>query len=191
MARTLLVHHVYPNRMPRAATCTSRTERRVSVSVRLFFLSSCPMRLLLAAGLLVIVLAGCAPTLAPPYFDYAEQRASEPTTADLVGALREAGWTVSNNSSAVSLETDPRTFSQAGVYRVEAHLEVLPMANSRVRVLVHPYRVYFDGARNKIGYLPASLKRAIEPPLLDAMQANGFEAAVQTGNSGNRQEQSR
>ncbi len=138
------------------------------------------MRSHLVAALILISFSGCAPTLTPPYFDYAEQASTLPANADVVEALREAGWQIADDSSAVALETQPRTFSQAGIYRVEAHLEVLPMASNRVRVLVHPYRVYFDGARNKIGYLPANLRRAIEPPLLDAMKANGFEAAVQT-----------
>lgn len=142
------------------------------------------MHSFLAAALLLIAFSGCAPTLAPPYFDYAEQASTLSAHADVVQALQEAGWQIADDSSAVALETQPRIFSQAGIYRVEAHLEVLQMASNRVRVLVHPYRVYFDGARNKIGYLPSNLRRAIEPPLLDAMKANGFEAAIQKGREG-------
>ncbi len=184
MARTLLVHHVYPNRMPSAATCTSRTERWVSVSVRLFFWPlRPPMRVTLFA-LLLTALAGCAPTFAPPYFDYAERAPTGATAPSIVGALEEAGWQIAADSTALSLETQPRTFSRAGIYRVEARLEVLTMASNRVRVLVHPYRVYFDGARSNIGYLPGNLKRAIEPPLLNAMKANGFEAAIRVDESG-------
>jgi hypothetical protein len=140
----------------------------VSVAARLFF-----FRLLALAPLLL--LGACAPPLAPAYLDY--QAPAEPQAASLPAALEAAGWTVDPTASA-ALTTQPRTFTRAGVYRIEAHLEALPLAGGHVRVLVHPYRVYFDGARSKIGYLPQSLRRSIAPDLDAAMQEHGFTATL-------------
>jgi hypothetical protein len=138
-------------------------------------------RFRLAALLLVglLPLGGCAPTLAPPYLDYA---ASDTEAANrdesLKNSLTQAGWQVDMEAATGLLTTLPRTISHAGIYRTVVYLEVLPLASDRVRVLIHPYRVYFDGARSKLGYLPSGVKREIETPLLEAMRANGYRAEV-------------
>jgi len=130
------------------------------------------------AILLVLLLGGCAPAISPLYRDYAYEDGREPgrTVEHLaVGrALEAAGWTTRPGPAETVWATEPRTFRQWGLYRVEVELEVAPVSGPYVRVLVHPYRRYFTGGRSKIPYLRRGLARAVLEPLTEALEAEGL-----------------
>ena len=131
----------------------------------------------------LVLLAGCAPSVTPLYRDYAAPMAAPPTTATadarsldrLREALVEAGWTVLPASDAPAVvSTAPRGFGDWGLYRVEAHLDVVPVGDRHVRVLVHPVRRYVTGSASKIGFLTRGLRGRVLGTLDAALSRRGL-----------------
>lgn len=133
------------------------------------------MRQILCVVGTVVILAGCAPALTPLYRDYEEKPRSEGATLERIErALQASKWTVEEGVTANTLATEPRTFRSWGLYSVEVELEVVPLADDHVRVLVHPYRKFFQGTRRKVPYLRRSLARTALKELNSAMEAEGL-----------------
>ncbi len=137
------------------------------------------LRLLFA--LFLLLASGCTPRLAPLYTDLdasAVQAGDTSVQYRAARALEAAGWTLTSPPAVGSLATDPRRMSDWGLYRVYLSVEVLPLGDSYVRVLFHPYRQYITGGRGKILYLPGGVKRAALPPLKEALEAHGFSVVL-------------
>ena len=139
------------------------------------------MRIL--ALLMVLLLSGCSPRLSPLYRDY-EVTATAPAGADedravILDTIREglidAGWTPRDGVTDNVVATESRAFRQWGLYAIEVELEVAPVGGDYVRLLVHPYRIYFTGAKRKIPYLRASLARPVLKDLHAAMEERGLK----------------
>lgn len=135
------------------------------------------------ALLLVLLLSGCSPRLSPLYRDY-EVTATAPAGADadravilgtISDALVDAGWTPREGVTANVVATESRPFRQWGLYAIEVELEVAPVGGDYVRLLVHPYRIYFTGAKRKIPYLRASLARSVLKDLHASMEERGLK----------------
>lgn len=152
------------------------------------------MRWITAIAFLVL-LSGCSPKLSPLYRDYevmhdpvgseampagsdaespapAEDRAA--TFQDIRAGLEASGWTVIDGVTDNVLATEPRKFREWGVYSIEVDLEVAPVGGNYVRLLVHPYRIYFTGAKRKIPYLRGSLARSVLKDLHGAFEEQGL-----------------
>ncbi|MDE2996942.1 MAG: hypothetical protein OXT73_09450 [Bacteroidota bacterium] len=140
--------------------------------------------LLVIAGL--VLLTGCSPRLSPLYRDY-EVRAdssSAPTvlpddhsaTMDAIrDGLEDAGWTLTDSVTDNVIATEARQFREWGVYAIEVELEAAPVGGKYVRLFVHPYRIYFTGAKRKIPYLRGSLARSVLKDLHASMDEQGLE----------------
>lgn len=144
----------------------------------------------------MLVVGGCTPSLAPLYGDFryvapdsAEEAAGadRPPTELLVEEIREgvleAGWTLAESPAPNVIATEPKTVSRWGLYRVEVYIEVSPISGHYVRVLVHPYRVYFTGHRSKMPFLKGSIRRAVFPDLRRAFEPRGI---IDVGNARER-----
>ena len=139
------------------------------------------MRIL--ALLFVLLLSGCSPRLSPLYRDY-EVTAAAPAGADADRAviletirqgLVDARWTPKPGATDNVVASEPRAFRQWGLYAIEVELEVAPVGGDYVRLLVHPYRIYFTGAKRKIPYLRASLARSVLKDLHASMEERGLK----------------
>jgi hypothetical protein len=128
--------------------------------------------------LLAGVLAGCSPRLSPLYRDYevtAEKGMSDQDVffrADK--ALKASGWAPVEGITANVLATESRQFREWGLYRIEVDLEIAPVGGDYVRLLIHPYRVYFTGKKSKIPYLRGSLARSVLKELNVEFEAEGL-----------------
>ncbi len=123
------------------------------------------------------LLAGCAPSISPLYRDYDLRESADGALRQrIVDALGATRWKVVSTSAPHVVATDTVTLSRFGLYRVEVALEVAPVGDRYARVLVHPYRVYFTGARRKIPYFKRRLRRTILPELARAFEAQGLYA---------------
>ncbi len=131
---------------------------------------------LVAVFLVLGLPAGCSPSLSPLYRDYEVARgdAPEDLRAAIEAALVEAGWTPVAASAPNVVATETRVFNDWGLYKTEAFLEVAPLGDRYVRVLVHPYRKYITGGRSKIPYMKGGLRRALLPELNRAFEAHGL-----------------
>lgn len=144
------------------------------------------LRTLPAALVLLMLAAGCSPSLAPLYQDYAIEQV--PADSADVGpdlraeqisrALRDAGWDLAETSLHPAVATEPRTHREWGLYRVTVSLEAVPMGNRYVRVLVHPYREYVWGRRSKMPYLTRAVRRAVLPDLNRSFREHGLIAQI-------------
>lgn len=134
------------------------------------------MRSVLQLGLLALILTACSPNLAPLYQDYEVTASNEaaPLQERIAAALSEAGWTPSEAPTANVIGTETRTLSNWGLYSVEVDLEVTPIGTDHVRILVHPYRKYFTGARSKIPFMRSSLRRQVLKDLEQAFVSQGL-----------------
>ncbi len=125
----------------------------------------------LAPATLLLALAGCSPSLAPLYRDFEMQPLNVSAAArdTLRQALEEAGWTLAPSPDHAALLTETRSLNNWGLYRTVAYLEVVPVGERYVRVMIHPYRKYITGGRSKIPYLNTNLRSAIVPELARAL----------------------
>lgn len=136
----------------------------------------CPslIGVLLFAGFL----SGCSPRLSPLYRDFEVKPLAGVSNDDVFlrmnRGLLAAGWSPSDGPTENVLATEPRQFRQWGVYGIEVDLELAPVAGEYVRVLIHPYRVYFTGKRSKIPYLRGSLARSILSEIQETFEAEGL-----------------
>lgn len=129
------------------------------------------------ALLLAVVWAGCAPSISPLYRDYdLRDRSDGDMRNRILAALQDTRWTAVPTSAPHVVATDTVTMRRWGLYRVEVSLEVAPVGDRYVRVFVHPYRVYFTGARRKIPYFKRRLRRTILPELARAFESQGLYA---------------
>ena len=135
---------------------------------------------------LVILFSGCSPRLSPLYRDYevnVEAAAADRETLDDQAAvldriregLRSAGWAVGESVVPNVVAAESRRFREWGLYSIEVELEVAPVGGNYVRLFVHPYRIYFTGAKRKIPYLRGSLARSVLKDLHEAFEAQGLE----------------
>jgi hypothetical protein len=136
---------------------------------------------LLFVLVVAVAVAGCTPSVAPLYRDYA---IASSAAADEAAALREriraalveAGWTPAEAVVPEAIATAPRTVSDLGLYRTEVSIDVVPVGGRHVRVFFHPYRRYLTGGRSKVPFLSAGLRRALLPPLNEAFARRGLTA---------------
>lgn len=136
-------------------------------------------RLYIAVFTLALLWTGCAPSLSPLYRDYSTPAIeTEAAVRDSIRhALIEAGWQVTAAKSSQHLTTEPKTFSNWGIYKTIASLEVVPTGTEHVRLYIHPFRRYFTGGQTKIMYLPSSLEEEIVPALNTALEERGLKIA--------------
>lgn len=143
------------------------------------------MRLLAVIAVLVL-LSGCSPRLSPLYRDYeVEVETSDgpvESTDDneavmqrIRDGLQQAGWTVGEAATPNVVAAESRKFREWGLYSIEVDLEVAPVGGNYVRLFVHPYRIYFTGAKRKIPYLRGSLARSVLKDLHEAFEEQGLE----------------
>ena len=133
------------------------------------------MRRLLALLILLVAATGCAPALSPLYRDYSvEADRGEDVYARIERALAASDWTVTEGLTDNVVATEPRQFRGWGIYSVEIELEVVPMAGNHVRVLVHPYRHFYQGTRRKVPYLRKSWARSALKDLSQALESEGL-----------------
>lgn len=136
---------------------------------------------------MLVLFTGCSPKLSPLYRDYevkvgdAEGDAA-PVVDDhaevmerIKAALDAAGWTVADAVTPNVIAAESRKFREWGVYSIEVDLEVAPVEGNYVRLFVHPYRIFFTGAKRKIPYLRGSLARSVLKDLHSAFEAQGLE----------------
>ena len=111
-------------------------------------------------------------------------RESDADVLKRVGAALEAsGWTLAEADVEYAVATDKRKFANWLFYTVEAELEVIIIGRKYVRVLIHPFRHYFWGARGRIPYLKSGMARAVFESLDEEFTAQGFTFI---GNAGMR-----
>ena len=132
-------------------------------------------RTLLSVLTVLLLMAGCSPSLSPLFKDYEVTDKNDDVQARIVEALTEAGWEISEESISPKIVlTQERIINRRLVYRTLAKLEVVPIEDSYVRVLIHPYRHNFIGAKNKLPYLPGNIRRQIVPPLTEIFKEAGL-----------------
>ncbi len=159
-------------------------------------------RVRLALVLLVVSVfwVGCSPTMTPLYRDFEVQADAAGTATDgtatdgtatagkvllseeaildrIRAGFQEAEWPVSEGVTENTIETEPRTYRRWGIYNVQVHLEVVPIGGHYVRVMVHPYRVFFNDRSRQIGYLRGSLARSIMKDIQDPFEEQGLKFA--------------
>jgi len=134
--------------------------------------------LTLAAFLFIGLIVGCSAELSPLYRDYLDDKNAEDVQVVRIiqEALGEAGWKMDEQISPYVVTTEPRQFQQWGLYRIEVHLDVAPMEDEVVRVLFHPYRIYFTGGRSKIPFLSPRLRRQVLKDINLAFEDHGLLA---------------
>ncbi len=124
----------------------------------------------------VCLLAGCSPSLGPMYRDYevTDSLTSSDIEARIVEALEAAGWEHTEGATENVVKTEDRTLNYRLLYKTSAFLEIVPIGDEYVRVLIHPYRNHLIGIRSKLPYLPSNVERRIVPPLTEALAERGL-----------------
>lgn len=117
---------------------------------------------------------GCSPNLGPLYRDYEVEAMDADIYDRILAALDVAGWDTTTASAPNAIETKGRILNRWGLYRTVASLEIIPIGDQYVRVLIHPYRHNFLKMRSKLPYLPSNMERRIVPPLTSALEAQGL-----------------
>lgn len=133
------------------------------------------MRVRVFLILVVLLLSGCAPAVAPLYRDYAVPVVERTALLDRIRtAIAEAGWEEGVPFAAEVVTTEPRVMQRWGLYYVDMRIDVLPVGERHVRVIFHPYRHFVTRSRGKIGYLTRRLERAVVPELSAAFERQGI-----------------
>lgn len=130
--------------------------------------------LTLLAGVFLFAGTGCSPSISPLYRDYEVQPSHPPVEQRIAAALAVAGWSLAPEGPGGALRTEPQTFGNWGLYKLEAALEVTPLGRDHVRVFIHPYRTYVTGGRSKIPYLPKRLRKNLLTRLNEAFEEEGL-----------------
>ena len=139
------------------------------------YLSFSSWRSLLAAGVILVFAAGCAPSLSPLYRDYEVPPAEKPAIQDSIRlALRQAGWELAPSPASAAVATKTKTLNNWGLYKTMVSLEVLPVGDRHVRLYFHPYRSYITGGQSKIMYLSSSLQEELLPSLNKSFKEKGL-----------------
>ena len=125
-----------------------------------------------------VILTGCSPRLSPLYRDYevtVEEDLSDALVSERIDrGLKAAGWSPIEGITANVIATESRQFREWGLYKIVVELEVAPVSGDYVRLLIHPYRVYFTGKRSKIPYLRGSLARSVLKELHEEFEQEGL-----------------
>jgi len=125
-----------------------------------------------------LLLMSCSPELSPLYRDYLDEKDADDiqVTREIQKALGSVGWVFDEPLTETVLRTKARTFQRWGLYKIEVYLDVAPMEGKVVRVLFHPYRIYFTGGRSKIPYLSPRLRRSVLNEINEALKDIGLTA---------------
>jgi hypothetical protein len=125
-----------------------------------------------------VLLSGCSPKLSPLYRDYEVTTLVDQTDHDVFErisrGLLASGWNPVAGVTSNVMATETRQFREWGVYKIVVDLEIAPIAGDYVRLLIHPYRVYFTGSKSKIPYLRGSLARSVLKDLHSSFEAEGL-----------------
>lgn len=137
-----------------------------------------PVALLGALLVLICVASGCTPKITALYRDF--EHPTDPADREAVLrestlALEAAGWPIAPSPQEGTLRTERKTVQHRLIYRVQAWVEVIPVGERHVRVLLHPYRVYPFGFETKMGYMTGALERRLVAPLREAFEERGLE----------------
>ena len=126
----------------------------------------------------MLFIAGCRPSLAPMFKDYEiadEEEVSEDVQERVISALEEVGWVPAEEAILPSvILTEERILNRRGIYKNTAVLEVLPVGDNYIRVLIHPYRDHLIGNRTKLPYLPSNIEKQIVPDLTASLESHGL-----------------
>ncbi len=130
-------------------------------------------------GLVVMVsIVGCSPSLAPMFKDYEiadEEDADEDVQQRVLSALQDVGWVPAEEAILPTvILTEERILNRRGLYKNTVVLEVLPVGDTYIRVLIHPYRDHLIGNRTKLPYLPAHIEKQIVPDLTASLESHGL-----------------
>jgi len=126
----------------------------------------------------VVLLTGCAPSIAPLYKDFSvpDSPAADAATLDRIGkSLAADGWTLRESEVEGVVATEEKVLSSWGIYDVKISLEVMAFGDDYVRVLFHPYREFFTGNRSKIPYLDGRLRRSVVASVEETLEASGLD----------------
>ncbi len=148
---------------------------------------------LLVAAVALPGLSACSPSLVPLYRDFeagvspdsgaTSDTATNPGTpstpvetleARIERAVLAAGWELSDAPASNVTATQARVVRRWGLYHTEVSIEVSPVNRNYVRVLVHPYRVYFTGHRSKMPFLKRSIRKAVFDDLQRTFEDEGI-----------------
>ena len=123
-----------------------------------------------------MLLAGCSPSLAPLFKDFEfVVGAEEDVQERVIAALEDTGWVIAEEPVLSSIVmTEDRILDRRLIYKNTAFLEVLPVGDQFVRVLIHPYRDHLIGSRSKLPYLPGNIERQIVPDLVASFEVYGL-----------------
>ena len=119
------------------------------------------------------LLQGCSPNLGPLYRDYEVEATDDDIYDRILAALEVAGWDTTASSAPNAIKTKNRTLNHRLIYKTVAALEIIPIGDEYVRVLIHPYRHNFLRMKSKLPYLPTNMERKIVPDLTEALEAQG------------------
>ncbi len=121
--------------------------------------------MLLRAAAVLLLYAGCTPSLFPLYQDYGNEAQSATAIERVQRAFTASGWSLGKTEANNVVVGIPRRVRHWGLYRVVVSVEAVVMAEGHVRLFIHPYRHYVTGNRSKIPFLRRSLRRSIVQPL--------------------------
>ena len=133
-----------------------------------------------------LLTSACSPSLYPLYQDYEITADKHSLQERIEGALVTAGWNSSEGPSPNVIATNERTIRHWGLYSVTVELEIMPVGDNYVRLLVHPYREYAWGTRSKIPFMNVTIRRAVLRDINKAMSAQGL-VVLGTGVSRDRE----
>ncbi|MEZ4703091.1 MAG: hypothetical protein R2834_22375 [Rhodothermales bacterium] len=128
-------------------------------------------RMPLLAVLFAVLAAGCSPRVSFLYVDYEIDGDPATMPARVAEGFEAAGWQVTGSEIENAIRTESRTFNRRILYKTIAYMEAVPIGDDYVRVYIHPFRHPFIGARNKLPYMPAPLRRSVFPDLTEALEA--------------------
>ncbi len=130
--------------------------------------------LLFAVFCLMWLAQGCSPNLGPLYRDFEVEEIDADIYDRILAALDDAGWDTTASSAPNVVKTKDRILNKWLVYRTVASLEIIPIGDEYVRVLIHPYRHNFLRMKSKLPYLPSNVERKIVPELTAALKVQGL-----------------
>ena len=155
-------------------TRNPKPETDVNISLT----SHIPSMLKYIALLSLLLTVGCSPSLAPMFKDFEFVKEQDDDLQDRITmALEDVGWELAEDAILPSvIMTQERTLNRRGIYKTTAVLEILPVGDDYVRVLIHPYRDHLIGSRSKLPYLPGNIERQIVPDIVASFQLYGLHA---------------
>ncbi|GAB5537219.1 MAG: hypothetical protein Rubg2KO_34680 [Rubricoccaceae bacterium] len=124
------------------------------------------------------LLAGCAPTLSPPYRDY-EVRAEvseDSLTRQLVEAATDAGWTTVPAESPRVVSTASKPVGQSLFSKTSAAIDLVPLDGGFVRIYVRAEKRSVLGGRSKVFALNGSLRESVLGPISASLAERGLVA---------------